>query len=484
MTAGNDGGSSLARLRESSFPRGLLHAVVDERYRVVELIGAGAMGTVYRAEHLKLGTSFALKVLRPELLDDARMVERFSRESRAAASVVSEHVVPIVDSGTLPEGLPYFVMQLLPGSDLRALLAAQGPLTPARAVNLAIDACRGLAAAHAVGLVHRDLKPANLFVTRGDDGRDVVKILDFGVAKHLDSNTTRPGALIGTARYMAPEQIGLEVPVGPATDLFALGVILYECIAGDVPFAGDTAERVLYKTMTSDPVPLAERCQGLPPGLSEIVSRALQKDPTRRFTSALAFAEALLPFAGPRRAAEAFDAEVPADSERGAGSDTTISEEGRTRMDVSTAARVRPRPSAFVVGAVAALAGCVLGAGSLGLYHSMTHPSDSITHKSDTRSFEALEAPALHPNTATAPLSSAAPAREVLENAAPVVMTEGPAPQAPALAGSANEALPHPSASARLLRKQPVLTKSRSDAKPAPPAPMNPAFDPQNPYAE
>lgn len=463
MTGGNDGNSSLARLRESSFPRGLLHAVVDDRYRVVELIGAGAMGTVYRVEHLKLGTSFALKVLRPELLDDARMVERFARESRAAASVVSEHVVPIVDSGTLPEGLPYFVMQLLHGSDLRGLLAAQGPLTPARAVNLAIDACRGLAAAHAVGLVHRDLKPANLFVTRGDDGRDVVKLLDFGVAKHLDSNTTRPGALIGTARYMAPEQIGLDVPVGPATDLFALGVILYECIAGDVPFAGDTAERVIYKTMTSEPIPLSERCTTLPPGLSEIVSRALEKDPSRRFPSALAFAEALLPFAGPRRAAEAFDTEAPVDSERGIGTDTTIYEEGHARTERSNAAKP---PRLAIVAGVAAVAGAMLGAGSIELFRSTPGEPDGGTPDM------AIEKP---------DVSSALGAPTYAPLPAPSVVTT----LAPSLEPPSEKALTPPPPAPRLSSKLPVLVKAPPSARtPASPAPMNPAFDPQNPYAE
>jgi serine/threonine protein kinase len=468
MTGGNEGGSSLARVRESSFPRALLNAVVDDRYRIVELIGAGAMGTVYRAEHLKLGTSFALKVLRPELADDARMVERFARESRAAASVVSEHVVPIVDSGILPDGLPYFVMQLLPGSDLRALLQAQGGrLTPARAANVAIDACRGLAAAHAVGLVHRDLKPANLFVTRGDDGRDVVKILDFGVAKHLDSNTTRPGALIGTARYMAPEQIGLEVPVGPATDLFALGVILYECIAGDVPFAGDTAERVLYKTMTAEPVPLSERCPGLPSGLSEIVAQALQKEPGRRFASALAMADALLPYAGPRRAAEAFDAEVPADSERGAGSDTTISEDGQTRLERSSAKSTPFAASrAGRMSVVAAtIAGGVLGAGALELYRSITLESDDSA-----------------PETAGAPqrtqITSVAPGSQ------PVLAPTGVAAPVPSPAPSAERTPTPASPSSRLLRKPQIVTPPPSAATRAAPAAMNPAFDPQNPYAD
>lgn len=463
MTAGNDGGSSLVRLRDSSFPRGLLHAVVDGRYRVVEMIGAGAMGSVYRAEHLKLGTSFALKVLRPELADDARMVERFLRESRAAASVVSEHVVPIVDSGTLPDGLPYFVMQLLPGSDLRALLESLGRLSPARAVNIAIDTCRGLAAAHAVGLVHRDLKPANLFVTRGDDGRDVVKILDFGVAKHLDSNTTRPGALIGTARYMAPEQIGLEVPVGPATDLFALGVILYECIAGDVPFAGDTAERVLYKTMTSDPVPLGERCESLPNGLAEIAARALQKDPSRRFPSAAAFAEALLPYAGPRRAAEASDAEAPA-SHRVTPSDVTIAEEGKTELDRSAAPSGATPPSpasrTTLIAVMTAVLGAMVGAGASSLLTRTPQVEPAVEESPST------------PTTALATVDS--------RPQAPPVQTT----TARALPSASEKPAPPPVTNARPVRKQRFGTHAKTAAAGSASAPMNPAFDPKNPYAE
>lgn len=273
---------------------------IDGRYRIVERIGAGGMGSVFRVQHERLGTDFALKLLRQELSEDERMRQRFEREARAAARVVSEHVVPIVDFGALPDGTPYFVMQLLEGKDLRALLRECGPLPPVRAVNLLIDACRGLHAAHAAGLVHRDLKPANLFVTRGDDGRDVVKLLDFGVVKHTDEVTTQPGALVGTARYMAPEQIGADYRVGPHTDLFALGVILYECLAGEAPFTGDTTERVLYAIMTGEPKPLTERCQGLPDGLSQLVARAVEKPPDQRFASATEFAAALLPFAGAR----------------------------------------------------------------------------------------------------------------------------------------------------------------------------------------
>jgi serine/threonine protein kinase len=278
---------------------------IDGRFRVVERIGGGGMGSIFRVEHIELKRQFALKVLKAELGSDATMVERFRREARTAASLSSEHVVAIVDSGILPDRRPYFVMDLLVGSDLRRLLAAHGTLAPARVANLGVDVCRGLSAAHAAGLIHRDLKPENLFVTRGDDGRDICKILDFGVAKGGDISATRPGMLVGTVRYMASEQVGLDAPVGPRTDLHALGVILYECLCGVAPFQGDTTERVLYAIMNGTPTPLRERVPELSAGLAAVVMRAFAREPEERYPNALALAEALLPYAAGRRASPA-----------------------------------------------------------------------------------------------------------------------------------------------------------------------------------
>jgi eukaryotic-like serine/threonine-protein kinase len=298
----DDAATALVQESTAAAVQRLIGAEIDGRYRIVEQIGAGGMGSIYRVEHLRLERQFAMKVPKAELCGDARTLERFEREARRAASISSEHVVRIVDSGLLPDGRPYFVMDLLVGSDLRRLIDKHQTLVPARVANLGIDACRGLAAAHAVRLIHRDLKPENLFVTRGDDGCEVCKILDFGVAKGMDANATRPGALIGTARYMAPEQVGLEAPIGPATDICALGIILYECLSGVTPFRGDTTERTLYQIMNGTPKPLLELCPDVPPGLAAVIERALARDPEARHPSAFAFAEALLPFAPGRRA--------------------------------------------------------------------------------------------------------------------------------------------------------------------------------------
>jgi serine/threonine-protein kinase len=313
---------------------------IDGRFRVVAGIGGGGMGSIFRVEHIELERQFAMKVLRTELSHDRGMVERFRREARAAASLASEHVVAIVDSGILPDRRPYYVMDLLVGADLRRLLRSQGPLSPARVANLGIDVCRGLTVAHRVGLIHRDLKPENLFVTRGDDGRDVCKILDFGVAKSSDIGTTRPGTLVGTLRYMAPEQIGLDAPVTPLTDLHALGVIMYECLCGAAPFEGDTTERLLYGIMNGTPSSLVGRRPELSGELVSVVMRAFSRRPEQRYPSALALAEALLPFAGGRRAGpqEAWWVDVSSDG-------APVSGRHATPVQESTPAEPVPNPA-------------------------------------------------------------------------------------------------------------------------------------------
>src|SRR5262249_19470914 len=158
----------------------------------------------------------------------------------------SEHVVSVFDCGELDDGTPYLVMERLIGEDLRSLIQREGKLPIARAAQLALDACRGLAVVHGAGLVHRDIKPANLFVARRPGDREICKVLDFGVAKVLASEATHQGAFIGTVRYMAPEQLIDSVSVGPPTDVYAIGAILYECLAGMPPHAGETAQELMF----------------------------------------------------------------------------------------------------------------------------------------------------------------------------------------------------------------------------------------------
>ncbi len=258
------------------------------------------MGEVYEARHRVLGRRFAIKLLHPELARSQRMLRRFSREALSASRIENDHVVAIADCGHLPGGAPYYVMDFLRGRDLRNLLRECGPLPIPRAARLVRQICVGLAAAHELGLVHRDLKPENIFVERRDDGQDCAKILDFGVVQTQGGNSTaRPGALIGTLRYMAPEQARGDAALDHRADLYAVGSILYECLTGKVPHPGRNAEEVLFNIMTQSPVSVDELRADVPSDLVNIARRALSKDPRGRFQSAVEFAQALSAHTGP-----------------------------------------------------------------------------------------------------------------------------------------------------------------------------------------
>jgi serine/threonine protein kinase len=274
-----------------------LGEIVGDRYRVLGFLGSGGMGEVYEVEHVSLGRHFALKLLHRELMRDPSIVKRFTREARAMAAVESEHVVGIVDFGETLDHTPYFVMERLRGYDLKVCLTEFGPMPSPQAANIIIDACMGLRAAHEAGLVHRDLKPANLFVTRRDNGQDCCKILDLGVVKSIAADSTQQGSLVGTIKYMAPEQILEDGVVGPWTDIYALGAILYECLTAQLPFPGSSAERIMFKILNEGPQPLDQIRSDIPSGMGKTVARALARDRNARFASAMDFALALGPFA-------------------------------------------------------------------------------------------------------------------------------------------------------------------------------------------
>ncbi len=271
-------------------------------YEVASLIGAGAMGEVYRARDARLARDVAVKVLPASFASDADRLQRFETEARAAGALNHPNIVAVYDLG-VSDGVPYVVEELLDGETLRQVLA-RGPLSARRVIEYAVQVARGLGAANDRGIVHRDLKPENLFVTR--DGR--AKILDFGLAKitakaaisgsedSLTRGATATGMLLGTAGYMAPEQVRGEV-ADHRSDLFALGVVMHEMLGGARPFARDSAVDTLHAILHSD----APELSGVPPALARIVERCLEKEPTRRFQSAhdLAFAlEALSDVSG------------------------------------------------------------------------------------------------------------------------------------------------------------------------------------------
>ncbi len=272
------------------------------KYRVHRMLGAGGMCLVYEAEHIHLKQPVALKLLKPELARDPTAVARFAQEAQAAANLRSPNVARVYDVDTLPDGQPYITMELLVGHDLGTELEKRFSLPLETAVDYVIQAANGISEAHTLGIVHRDLKPENLFLTELGvmTDRKILKILDFGIAKNVHEGNrklTAPDAVFGTVDYMSPEQIRSASTVDHRTDLWSLGVILYELLTGRTPYDGDA--RSVIAQIVSDPVlPPTRFVPMLPPPLVAVIMRALAKDPNQRFQTAEELRNALIPFTG------------------------------------------------------------------------------------------------------------------------------------------------------------------------------------------
>ncbi|HVR19381.1 MAG TPA: protein kinase [Polyangiaceae bacterium] len=273
----------------------LIGSIVAGRYRVERLLGSGGMGAVYRAEHVHMRKTVALKVLHKELAGVNEIVARFEREAIAAGRVEHPNVAPATDFGKLEDGSFYLVLEYVDGKSLRELLE-QGPLAWERAVAIAKQVVSALVAAHAAGIVHRDLKPDNVMLVELSDGSERVKVLDFGIARVTLSDAkpdathlTKVGAVMGTVAYMSPEQ-ALGDDVDERTDLYALGVIVHEMISGHIPFDADSAAQILAKQITEAPPPLPS---GAPRALAELVTELLKKTRLERPPSARAVLERL-----------------------------------------------------------------------------------------------------------------------------------------------------------------------------------------------
>jgi len=291
--------------KEKPAPPLAIGGVVADKYRIDSLLGEGGMGFVFEAQHLQLGHRVALKVLHSSGMADREVTERFLREGRALARLQGEHIARVSDVGTLPTGEPYLVMEFLEGRDLARELAARGPLPLAETVDLLAQACEALAEAHVRGIVHRDLKPANLFLAHKLDGEPCVKVLDFGISKVAsaddapEENITITSTLVGTPKYMSPEQIQDSRSVDLRTDIWGLGTILYELLTQQRPFAAPTLALVCVKVLHDEvPAPSTLRSD-LPPGLDAVVARCLKKDPAERWANVRELVEALAPFGPP-----------------------------------------------------------------------------------------------------------------------------------------------------------------------------------------
>ena len=280
-------------------------AVISGKYRVEGVLGVGAMGIVYAAHHLLLDERVALKVLRSELVAFPDAVKRFTSEARAAAKIKNEHVTRVFDVGELADGTPYIVMESLEGEDLARRLATRGALRLEEAIAFVLQACEALVEAHILGIVHRDLKPSNLFCYRRSDGALSIKVLDFGISKIAplaqsmsDAGRASGGKTVGSPFYMSPEQMQSSHDVDHRTDIWALGVILFELLTTKVPFEGESLPDVCIKVATRAPRSLRGLRNDVPEEVEATVLKCLQKKPEDRFENLAEFAGSLFPYAG------------------------------------------------------------------------------------------------------------------------------------------------------------------------------------------
>jgi tRNA A-37 threonylcarbamoyl transferase component Bud32 len=425
------------------FPPG---TVLAGKYRVERLLGEGGMGWVVEATHEQLEQRVAIKFMHAtQAGENKEAIARFLREARAAARIQSEHVARVSDFGTLDNGAPYLVMEYLEGQDLDSLLHARRALSTQLVVDYAMQACEGLAEAHAAGIVHRDLKPANLFLARRMDGSVRVKLLDFGISKLsvpggiAEVAMTNTQALMGSPLYMAPEQLRSSKNVDSRADIWSMGVILYEMLGGRPPFDGETLPVVCARIMTETPEPLRAVRPQVPPALEAVVMRCLDREAQHRFQDVAALARALAPFGSAearvaadrigrftRARATTSGADIApecAGASRGASADFeesggAVRGMGQTRASFTkTGQALRPARGSRLLPLV--LGGASLGVGAVVVIgvvamrgHASAGGSSAASAGASAPVVSATAAPAPEPATATATVPATATAAE------------------------------------------------------------------------
>jgi serine/threonine-protein kinase len=276
--------------------------ILDAKYRVDHILGVGGMGVVVAAHHLKLDERVAIKLLLPEALGDTEAIVRFEREARASVKIKNEHIARVTDVATLESGVPYMVMEYLEGEDLAARLEREGPMAVERAADFVLQACEALSEAHRLGIIHRDLKPANLFCVRRAGGGETIKLLDFGISKMPSlrgsgpgMSITKPRSIMGTPVYMSPEQMESVSAVDERSDIWGVGVLLYELLTGKVPFIADNFVDLCLRIGTLPPPPMLTVRPDLPLAFEGVVLKCLQKAREDRFQNVSELMLALAP---------------------------------------------------------------------------------------------------------------------------------------------------------------------------------------------
>jgi len=357
-------------LRAGAPQNDLVGQVVADRYHVVKKLGEGGMGQVYLAEHVKMGRRSAIKVMNPAMVHDPDAVARFNREASNASRITHPNVCAIYDFGETADGVIYLAMEFIEGESLTSLIERDGALAVPRATDIFLQVADALLAAHDLGIAHRDLKPDNIMLVRGRDGRDVVKVVDFGIAKAIGGDeagqkVTKTGLVVGTPEFMSPEQLSGD-KVDGRSDLYSLALVFYQMLTGQLPFKADSAQEIMIKRLTDEPAPLAVTRPDLtfPGGLQQTLDTALARMPAERYQQVSKFATDVAAVTGRSRgAAPATPATRSVDTEARtqvlAAGEAKAAAVAATRTSVGArrAASRKRSPVPLILGAVVVIGG-------------------------------------------------------------------------------------------------------------------------------
>ena len=440
--------------------------IIAGKFRVERVLGVGGMGVVVAATHVDLEQRVALKFLLPDAARNPDVAARFGREARAAAKIRSEHVAKVTDVGTLPDGSPYMVMEYLDGEDLEHVLR-RGPMAVSVAVGYVLQASEAVAEAHALGIVHRDLKPANLFLASRPSGAPIVKVLDFGISKATtgtsEAQLTKTSALMGSPLYMSPEQLASAKFVDARSDIWAMGVVLYELLVGRTPFPADTMPELVAAILQRDFDPPSQFRPDVPPELEAAMGRCLEKDPRSRFANIAEMAQALLPF-GPPNGGQSLErirhvlgvhgvasAPLPAQPARylpptGAATAPGAAVAATSALWSDSLATTTSPPSrgarATLFACIAAGVALLLMAAALAIFLRAPHPTASTTTLASAAAPAQVEPPA-PPASPSSEVAAAAPTPPPTASASPPVTEPAPTLTATAVPSPPSTARPH-----------------------------------------